>query len=44
VQTVNGVQPARPSGPAIRVMRGKETAAVGIDKNGAAVPSTAGMQ
>ena len=37
-------QPAKPAGPSVRVMRGKQTDAVGIGKNGAAIPSTAGTR
>lgn len=44
VQTVAGAEPAKPTGPSVRVMRGKQTDAVGIGKNGAAIPSTAGTR
>ena len=41
---VAGAPAAAPSGPTIRIMRGKQTDAVGIAKNGAAIPSGAGSR
>ena len=44
VQNVVGAEPARPTGPQVRIMRGTQTDAVGIDKNGQAVPAGAGTR
>lgn len=44
VQTVATAEPAKPTGPSVRVMRGKQTDAVGIGKNGMAMPSEAGSR
>ena len=47
VQAVSAAEPGKPAvpaGPTVRVMRGKQTDAVGIGKNGAAIPSTAGTR